>query len=154
MNGWKGALAKNWTFTNAIVVGSGIPLTPTVANLVAKGTGITGTVRADVTGLPIYAAPEGLYLNPAAFVAPPAGEWGDSGRNIITGPMQFSLNSSFGRVFRFGERRSADLRFDSNNVLNHVNYTSWNTTVGNQQFGLPISANAMRTVQATLRFRF
>jgi hypothetical protein len=154
LNGWKGALAKDWTFTDAIVVGSGLPLTPIVPNLVAKGTGITGTVRADVTGLPIYAAPPGLYLNPAAFVTPQAGEWGGAGRNVITGPMQFSLNASMQRTFRVGERRSIDLRFDSTNVLNHVTYTSWNTTVGSQQFGLPTSANGMRTVQATLRFRF
>ena len=154
LNGWKAALAKDWTFTSAIVLGSGLPLTPTVQSLVARGTGVTGTVRADVTGLPVYAAPAGRYLNPAAFVAPLPGEWGDAGRNILTGPMQFSLNSSFGRVFRLGERRSVDLRFDSTNVLNHVTYTSWNTIVGNPQFGLPTAANAMRTVQATLRFRF
>ena len=154
LNGWKAALAKDWTFTSAVVVGSGLPLTPIAPNLVARGTGITGTVRADVTGLPVYAAPSGLYLNPAAFVAPLPGEWGNAGRNIITGPLQFTLNTSFGRVFRLGERRSADLRFDSNNVLNHVTYTSWNTTVGSQQFGLPTSAQGMRTVQAMLRFRF
>ena len=59
--------------------------------------------------------------------------------------MQFGLNASAGRVFRLGERRSFDVRFDSTNVLNHVTYTSWNTTFGNAQFGLPVSANAMRT---------
>jgi hypothetical protein len=68
--------------------------------------------------------------------------------------MEFSLNASAGRVFRLGERRSFDIRFDSTNVLNHVTYTSWNTTLGNAQFGLPVSANAMRTMQLTLRFRF
>jgi hypothetical protein len=154
LRGWKGALAKDWTFTTAIVVSSGLPLTPLVLNRVATGTGITGTVRADLTGLPIYGAPSGLFLNPAAFAVPAAGTWGDAGRNIITGPMQFSLNASAGRVFRLGEKHSLDLRFDSNNALNHVSYTAWNTTVGNAQFGLPTSAQAMRTMQATLRFRF
>jgi hypothetical protein len=38
--------------------------------------------------------------------------------------------------------------------LNHVTYTSWNTTLGNAQFGLPVSANTMRTMQLTLRIRF
>jgi hypothetical protein len=64
------------------------------------------------------------------------------------------LNASAGRVFRVGERRSADLRFDSTNALNHVSFNSWNTTVGSAQFGLPTGAAAMRTMQATLRFRF
>jgi trimeric autotransporter adhesin len=38
--------------------------------------------------------------------------------------------------------------------MNHVTYTSWNTAFGNAQFGLPVSANAMRSMQLTLRFRF
>jgi hypothetical protein len=154
LNGWKGALVKDWTFTSAIVVSSGLPLTPIVLNRVATGTGITGSVRADLTGLPIYAASGGLALNPLAFAQPLAGEWGNAGRDIITGPAQFSLNASAGRVFRIGERRSADLRFDSTNALNHVSFNSWNTTVGSAQFGLPTGAAAMRTMQATLRFRF
>ncbi|PWU04114.1 MAG: TonB-dependent receptor [Terriglobia bacterium] len=154
LSGWKGALAKDWTFTTAIVVSSGLPLTPVVLDRVATGTGITGTVRADVTGLPVSEAPAGFYLNPAAFTSPAPGAWGGAGRNIITGPMQFSLNASAGRVFRVGERRSFDLRVDSTNALNHVSFTAWNTTVGSAQFGLPTSAQAMRSLQAMLRFRF
>jgi len=84
----------------------------------------------------------------------PAGEWGDAGRNIITGPGQFSLNASAGRTFRLGERKNFDLRFDATNLLNHVVFNNWNTTVGNALFGFPTSANAMRSFNATLRFHF
>jgi hypothetical protein len=154
LGGWKGALAKDWTFSTGITLGSGLPLTPVVLNRVATGSGVTGTTRADLTGLDIYAASADLALNPAAFTTPAAGQWGTAGRNIITGPMTFSLNASAGRVFRLAERRSVDLRFDANNALNHVSFTSWNTTVASLQFGLPTSAQAMRTIQATLRFRF
>jgi hypothetical protein len=152
--GWKGALVKDWTFLTTLQVGSGLPLTPTVASLVARGTGITNTVRADVTGAPIDDAPAGFFLNPAAFAAPAAGQWGNAGRNIITGPMLFSLNGSAGRVFRISDRKSIDLRFDATNLLNHVTYTSWDTVVGSTQFGLPTAANAMRSLKANLRFRF
>jgi len=55
---------------------------------------------------------------------------------------------------RIGERRSADLRFDATNFLNHVNYTQYNTTVGAAQFGILQSPSGMRVFQATLRFRF
>jgi len=65
-----------------------------------------------------------------------------------------NVNASAGRVFRIGERRNIDIRYDATNVLNHVTYTAWNTTLGNAQFGLPVSGNAMRTMQLTLRFRF
>jgi hypothetical protein len=55
-----------------------------------------------------------------------------------------------GRTFA----ENLDLRFDGTNVLNHVTYPSWNTVVGSSQFGLPSTANAMRSLQATLRWRF
>jgi hypothetical protein len=96
----------------------------------------------------------GYGFDTAVFEAPPEGQWGDAGRNTITGPMLLGLNFSAGRVFRFGERRSMDIRFDGTNVLNHVTWTSWDTTLGNSQFGLPTAANAMRSIQATVRFRF
>ena len=87
-------------------------------------------------------------------MAPPAGQWGNAGRDTITGPGQLAVNFSLARTFRWKDRFHIDLRFDSTNALNHVTYTSWNTTVTSAQFGLPVSANGMRSVQTTLRLRF
>ncbi len=154
LSGWKGALAKDWTFAITMVAGSGLPETPIILQRVATGTGVTGTVRADYIGGSLAPTRRGYGFNTAVFAPTPSGQWGDAGRNIITGPLEFSLNASAGRVFRIGERRSFDLRYDATNVLNNVTYTSWNTTLGNAQFGLPVSANAMRTMQLTARFRF
>jgi len=111
-------------------------------------------LRPEYTGAPLYEAPAGLSLNPAAYAAPVAGRWGNAGRNSITGPAQFMLNASLGRTFRLTDRYSLDLRLDSTNALNHVNYNAWNTTVNSAQFGLPASANGMRTIQTSLRVRF
>ena len=154
LTGWKGALLKDWTVQSSITLGSGLPLTPISPNRIAAGTGILGTVRADYTGGSLAPTAPGYGFNTAAFAPAPAGLWGTAGRNIITGPGQFSLNGSMGRVFRVDDRRNFDLRFDATNALNHVTFTSWNTTVGGLQFGLPTGAAGMRTLQATLRFRF
>jgi hypothetical protein len=151
--GWKGALLKEWTLTGQLTVGSGLPLTPNYL-APANGTGITGTLRPDTTGAPIYAAPAGLSLNPAAYRAPAPGHWGTAGRNSITGPGQFSLNASLGRTFRWGDRFNIDLRTEATNVLNHVTFPAWNTIIGNAQFGLPTRANPMRSLYTTLRLRF
>src|SRR5262249_35818969 len=97
LGGWKGALLKEWTLTSNLTIGSGLPLTPTYLAPV-NGTGITGILRPDTTGAPIYAAAPGLSLNPAAYRAPAPGTWGNAGRNSITGPSQFSLNASVGRT--------------------------------------------------------
>lgn len=153
LSGWRGALLKEWTVATLITAGTGLPLNPVYLAAV-PGTGVTGTIRPDYTGAPLYAGPAGLALNPAAYTLPAAGQWGNAGRNTITGPGEFSLNASLGRTFRLRDRLNLDLRFDATNALNHVTYTSWNTIVNNALFGLPAAANAMRSIQTTLRLRF
>jgi hypothetical protein len=64
------------------------------------------------------------------------------------------LNGSLGRTFRVSDRLNLDVRADSTNALNHVNFTTWNTTINSAQFGSPAAANAMRSTQLTLRLRF
>jgi hypothetical protein len=152
MSGWKGTLFKEWTALTQITVGSGLPESPIYLAAV-PGTGVTGSIRPDATGAPLYAAPVGLFLNPAAYAAPPAGQWGNAGRDSITGPAEFSLNASLGRTIRL-DRWNLDLRVDSTNFLNHPTFTSWDTTMNSSQFGLPAAVNAMRSLQATIRLRF
>ncbi|MBS1853808.1 MAG: TonB-dependent receptor [Acidobacteria bacterium] len=156
INGWKGTLLRDWTFTNSISVGSGLPLTPTVGGVrsTTTGTGITGSLRADATGLPANGATAGQPFNFAAFAVPHAGQWGTAGRDTIIGPGMFNLNAGLQRVFRVGERRNLMLRFDANNALNHVVYQRFNTTIGSNNLGLYTAANGMRSLTATLRFSF
>jgi Carboxypeptidase regulatory-like domain len=164
--GWKGALFREWTLAGQLTVGSGLPQTPIYLAPV-PGTGVTGVLRPSVTGVPVNNAPDGLFLNSAAFQLPAAGQWGNAGRNSITGPSQFLLNATLGRSFQYRDRYTIDLRVDAANILNHVTYKSWNTILtttrdplmGNlltpsAQFGHPSSVNGMRTMQTTLRLRF
>jgi hypothetical protein len=157
LKGWRGTLLKDWTFTNGLTWRTGTPLTPTVAGNLATvgGTGITGTVRADATGQPV-AAPSGSNqpFNLAAFTVPAQGQWGNAGRNTIPGPAVWNLNASLGRVFRLGERRSADLRFDATNIINHVVVNGWNTVVNAYNYGLATGTQPMRSLTANLRVRF
>jgi hypothetical protein len=150
MSGWRGAMFKEWTIATQITLGSGQPLTPLFPTPVK---GFTNSVRPLYTGAPLYDAPPGLYLNPAAYAPPPAGQWGNAGRDTITGPRQFSLNASLARTFRISDRVSTDLRLDANNALNTVTYRSWVTMITSSQFGLPTAANTMRTVRLNMRVR-
>ena len=156
INGWKGTLLKDWTLTNTISVGSGLPLTPVIGGVrsTTTGTGITGSLRANATGLPVDDGAAGQPFNYLAFALPALGQWGNAGRNTITGPTQFSLNAGLGRTFRVTERHSIDLRFDAVNALNHVTFRSFNTTIGSNSLGLLSAPSAMRSLTATLRFRF
>jgi trimeric autotransporter adhesin len=153
LNGWRGAILKEWTIAGQLMLGSGLPLTP-VYPIALPGTGIVGIIRPSRTAAPIDEAPPGLFLNPAAYMPPPAGEWGDAGRNSIAGPNQFSLDVSLGRTFRLRDLFTFDFRLDGSNILNHVTFPSWNTTINSSQFGLPDRSNPMRKIRANLRVSF
>jgi hypothetical protein len=156
VNGWKGVVLKDWTFTNAISIGSGRPLTPTVGGVrsTTTGTGITGNLRANATGLSVNDASPGEPFNFAAFALPAAGQWGDAGRDTIIGPNTFSLSASLSRVIRVGERHNIDIRFDAANALNHVTFGTFNTTIGSNNLGLLSNPSSMRSMTATIRFRW
>ncbi len=153
MSGWRGKLLKEWTVLTQITVGTGLPQTPLYPGAV-PGTGFLNSIRPNYTGASIYAAPAGFFLNPAAFTAPLPGQWGTAGRDSITGPGQFTTSASLARTFRLKDRFNLDLQLVSTNPLNHPTYSSWITSFGNPQFGLPASANGMRSLQTNLRLRF
>jgi hypothetical protein len=154
MTGWKGQLVKDWTIMSTIQVRSSSPMTATVGGNQVSAGSVSQTVRADATGIPLQPGPAGLLFDPAAFAVPAAGTWGNAGRDTIPGPLVVSLNASAGRVFRLGERRSMDLQLRSTNALNTVVINRWNTQLNNNTFGQPTGVSAMRSVTASLRFRF
>lgn len=153
MSGWRGLVLKEWTTLVQIVAGSGLPATP-IYLAVVPGAGFTGTIRPDLTGDGIYTSHAGLHLNAGAYRAPQPGQWGSAGRNSVTGPGQFTLNTSVARTFRPSGRFYLDARVDATNLLNHVVFTGWYTTVNSTQFGLPVAADPMRSLETTLRLRF
>jgi trimeric autotransporter adhesin len=153
MSGWPGRLLKEWTLVGTSVIGTGLPETPVYLAAV-PGTGFTGTIRPNPTGAKIPLSNGNQHLNPAAYTAPLTGLWGTAGRNSITGPDQASLDTSINRTFRPTPRFFLDFKVASTNMLNHPVFTGWNTTVNSTQFGLPLSPNAMRSLETSLRLRF
>jgi hypothetical protein len=153
LNGWRATAFKDWTIMTSLTLGSGLPETPVYQTNVT-GIGVPAIIRPDYTGAPVKEAPEGRFLNAAAFAAPVSGQWGNAGRDSITGPAQFGLNFSFNRVFRLGNRINAQWETDITNVLNKVTFPNWNANITSPLFGLPNTANQMRTLQSSFRLRF
>jgi len=157
LSGWRGRVYKEWTVGSQIVAGSGLPETP-VYLAATNGSGVTGNLRPDRTSTSIYAASSGRFLNAAAYTAPQPGQWGNAGRNSITGPGSLTFNASLARTFRIAKSYNLDLRVDATNLLNHAVFNSYNTIINpslvSPVFGLPTSTNPMRSLQTTARFRF
>ncbi len=150
-----GKALKDWQLTGGLTAETGTPLTARAggSSLGLAATGGVGSGRAEATGESISSGSG--FFNRDAFALPPAGEFGDAGRNTIPGPGMVSLNLGFGRSVQLGDsRRRIELRLEANNVLNHVNYTSVYTTVGPRNYDTPAAAGSMRSVTAVLRFRF
>ncbi len=153
MSGWSGRLLKEWTVQTTISLGTGLPESPIYPEAV-PGTGSNNSIRPDLTGAPLYSGAKGAHVNAAAYAAPAPGQWGTAGRDSVTGPGQFTLNGSLARTFRPSSKTYLDLRIDSTNPLNHPAFTSWDTILGNTQFGLPLGAGTMRNLETVLRLRF
>jgi hypothetical protein len=151
VSGWKGVIVRDWNLTATITINNGNLLTPMVGgNQQTKG----GSNRANYIGLPLEPAPEGALFNTAAFVDPAAGTWGDAGRNIIPGPIAFSLSAGANRTFRLGDRQRLQFVLNATNALNTVVVTGWGTTLNTSTYGQPTAVSPMRAVTASTRFNF
>jgi hypothetical protein len=153
MSGWKGAVYKEWTVLANIRVASGLPLTP-IDPVGVPGTAYSNTVRASLGNLSGCTPIAGRFINTCEYVAPAPGQWGNARRDSIIGPGQFTLNASMNRGFKLHDRYNLTAQLDANNVLNHVTYSSWITTLGTQFGAAPSGANSMRSVQLTFRLRY
>jgi hypothetical protein len=149
-----GRLLKDWQLSGSLTAQTGNPLTARILGNTQQlaQTGGTGSGRAEATGQPLDSGSAFFNLN--AFGTPPVGSYGNAGRNTIPGPGTFSLNMAFARSFSLTERRRLEFRLEANNLLNHVNYTSYYTVVNAVNYGLPSAAAGMRTLQAVVRIRF
>ena len=153
LGGWRGQVLKEWNVLAPIIWGTGLPLNPNYQEALG-GSGLVGPLRPSFTGAPLYDAPPGLALNPAAFGAPALGTFGNAARNSITGPNQFTFNPSASRTFRVNDRTTLTLTVASTNALNHPVFGTYGVTYGNPQLGVPSNVGAMRSMLTTLRFNF
>jgi hypothetical protein len=159
-----GALAHivgNWQVSGTTSIQSGNPHTAQVlGNLSNRGGAAIFNLRADATGQAVR--PAGFtpttqeFFNTAAFALPPAGQFGDAGRDTIPGPGTVNFNMSLDRFITLSREKGlrADFRVAANNIFNTPNFSGLSTVVNAQTFGWITSARAMRALTFSLRLRF
>jgi hypothetical protein len=158
-------LLNDWSLNAFFVTQTGTPVT--VFNR-DSGQGLGGIATdpaapffANVTaGVPLV-TPGDLktklrnYINPAAFTRAPRGTYGNSGRGMLRGPGQTTVDFSVFKNFRFGERFATQFRTEMFNLLNQPNFGNPGNNIDNAGYGqiLSTSVNA-RLVQMALKFTF
>jgi hypothetical protein len=93
------------------------------------------------------------WYNPADFVSPGNYTFGNSGRNILTGPGTKQFDLSLFKEFYFNEKRDKHLQFraEAFNVFNIPQFNNPNNQIGNAAAGTITSAGAPLLFQRTSR---
>ena len=79
--------------------------------------------------------PGGKIFNKAAFIAAPAGQQGDFGRNVLRGFDASQGDIGLQRRFRITETLGLSFRAEAFNVLNHANFGNPNNDLTSNLFG-------------------
>ncbi len=99
------------------------------------------------------------WFNTACFTQPLAGQFGNSGRDIIRGPGINNWDMGLGKDFKFTERVAFQFRVEGFNVFNHAQYgydpyrnqhqraPSATTLITPDNFGKVIAARPGRILQ-------
>jgi hypothetical protein len=119
--------------------------------------GTNGTLRPNIVPGAQISVPNpsiASWFNTAAFVAAPAGQFGDARRNSIEGPGSRLFDMAFTKLFPFKEGRMLEVRGQLSNIFNTPQYTAIDSTLNSPTYGRVTSVGAMRSIQFTARFRF
>jgi hypothetical protein len=146
-------LARDWQIASTWQIYSGLPFTPKVANSNVSGV----TFRPDRIGAGTVANPSAnQWYNVADFAIVPAGAYrfGNSGRNILSGPGTTLINASVSKRIRFAQNRAIQLRLEAFNLPNAVNLGLPENNVDLPTAGAIRSEKGMRTMQIGIRFEF
>ena len=157
-NPWMRALIGGWNMNAILSAYSGQPLTITSGVDNAR-TG-TGGQRADLVGDPSLASGRTHqeqyteWLRRAAFAPNAIGTYGVLGRGTYFGPGLVNLDLGLVKAFVAKERYSVQLRFETFNTLNRVNFNNPTTAQNSGNFMRITSAGDPRILQLALRLGF
>jgi hypothetical protein len=155
-----------WQLSGLIQARTGRPLTITVdRSSAALPDGNNRNQRSDrvpgVNPYPDNRTPD-QWINPAAFVEPARGTWGNAGRNILRGPGLFQVDLALQKRFRINGTRDFEFRWEAFNAFNRQNLANPGTNISDtSRFGRitgPLNSQygtgTARQMQFMLRLNF
>lgn len=155
--GIAGAIAAGWSVNGILTLSDGRPFTVTTTD--QAGTGPGRIARANCVG---GAVPDGFnqtldsWMDPAAFAPTTARTYGTCANNTVRGPGSKSMNLSIFRSIDMGAQKRAELRIETFNLFNWVNYGFPAANISNLgTFGrITSSLGDQREIQLALKFYF
>jgi hypothetical protein len=152
-HGWGSYLAGGWQASGIVSAQTGRPFTVYYASD-NSNTGENAD-RPNVSGNP-NSGPRTVnqWFNTGAFVAAPAGTFGNEQRNAVLGPGYVDVDAALSRAFPIYDKASLQFRAEAFNVANHPNFYNPTGTFGSGTFGKLSQANDPRQLQFSLKVLF
>ncbi|MGB8473956.1 MAG: carboxypeptidase-like regulatory domain-containing protein [Candidatus Acidiferrum sp.] len=95
-----------------------------------------------------------LWFQPADFAKPAFGTFGNGGRNSFHGPGIWNTDLALMKSTKITESTSVELRLETFNTFNHVQFNGPSANVNSSSFGRITSARDPRIVQLAAKFYF
>ncbi len=151
-NPWLKKLIGNWQVSGIETLQSGLPFTPQLSYNPSNDGDTRNPVRPSLnpnfTGPVIQGGPN-RYFNPAGFIQPLPGTYGNAGRNILQGPGLAETDVSLGKKFSLSDRLDLQFRSEFFNVFNHTNFNTPNPVVYASAAGGPSPTAGVITSTST-----
>lgn len=160
-NGIASQVLGGWQLAGIVSLQTGFPFT---INISGDSAGIGGgsggilirgnPVAGQSAQLPSSQRSTARWFNTAAFVAPPAYQFGMLGRNTVTGPGIFNIDTTLSKRVRAGERFSVEIRAEAFNLFNTPNHTQLGRIINAADYGQVNSQLAPRQLQFGIKLNF
>ncbi len=148
-NGATQLALANWSFQGLVLHQSGFALSPGMS-LSTSGL----AARPNVVGSIQKVGKLSEWFNTSAFQAPNYGFYGDARNGTIRGPGYTSANISLYKSFPIHDRLNLQLRAEAFNVLNHPNFNSVDTGLGDGTYGNVNGAGDPRIMEFAVKMFF
>jgi len=151
-----------WQVSGIYTMQSGQPFSVSGGNGNNNSGSLVNADRADVTGQP-FLQHQGArshwltqYFNPTAFVQNARGTFGDSQRNLLTGPGINTADVGLAKAFLIKERYSLQFRWEMFNAFNRPSFSTPTANPTSPSNGEITSIGAIppRVMQGALKFTF
>jgi hypothetical protein len=160
-NKWKPVVA-GWSLSAVGNYQSGNPFSPIISSLRSGSQDLNDRPNL-VPGqsLSVPRQDPAAWFSTAAFALNPLNTFGNTGRNILTGPNLKSVDFSILKNFKFKERAGVQFRAEAFNVTNRPNFGQPGNTFGAANFGVIQNTRSSRgdfgssrQIEFALRFLF
>jgi len=147
------AILGGWQLTGIFTAQSGLPITP-ILSYDPTNTGVVAYPNRIASGVLSNPTLQ-HWFDGSAFVAPTGTNYGNSGRNILSGPGFHNIDLGLSRRVSVTERIGLEIRAEAFNLFNTPQFGFPNNVVGVANTGaISTVINPQRQIQLALRLAF